>query len=86
MKLCDINTIYINLDKRPDRRIHVENELKKINIGNVTRFKGVEMKNGAIGCSMSHMKCVELAKNNSSKKPLAFLLEKKPQFQLRDYQ
>lgn len=63
MKLFNINTIYINLDKRPDRRLHVENELKKINIGNVTRFKGIEMKNGAIGCSMSHMKCVELAKN-----------------------
>ncbi len=65
MKLCDINTLYINLDKRPDRRTHVENELKKINMANVTRFKGIEMKNGAIGCSMSHMKCVELAKNNN---------------------
>ena len=65
MKLCDINTLYINLDKRTDRRLHVENELKKINIGNVTRFKGIEMKNGAIGCSMSHMKCLEQAKNNN---------------------
>ena len=65
MKLCDINTLYINLDKRTDRRLHVENELKKINMENVTRFKGIEMKNGAIGCSMSHMKCVEHAKNNN---------------------
>jgi len=60
-----IPTIYINLERRIDRKIHVANELKKIGIEKPICFKAIEPKNGALGCSMSHLKCVELAKQNN---------------------
>jgi GR25 family glycosyltransferase involved in LPS biosynthesis len=57
--------MYINLLSRTDRKNHVESELKKIGINNPTRFNAIKMENGAIGCSMSHLKCVELAKKSN---------------------
>jgi len=57
------NAFYINLEHRIDRKEHVEKELKKIGI-NATRFNAIKMKNGAIGCSMSHLKILENAKKN----------------------
>jgi hypothetical protein len=58
------HTIYINLDHREDRNIHVKIELAKIGIHNETRMSATKTANGAIGCSLSHVKCVELAKKN----------------------
>ena len=55
---------YINLDTRPDRKLHVEKQLEKIGI-NAERFNAIKMKNGAIGCSMSHLKLLETAKANN---------------------
>jgi glycosyl transferase family 25 len=55
---------YINLTSRPDRKQHVESQLKSINI-KVERFNAIKLENGAIGCSMSHLKCLELAKINN---------------------
>ena len=60
------HAFYINLESRPDRKIHVENELKKVGI-NAERFNAIKMKNGAIGCSMSHLKCLQLAKEQGWK-------------------
>jgi glycosyl transferase family 25 len=54
---------YINLSERIDRRLHVENQLKKINIIG-TRFNACKMSNGAVGCSLSHLKCLEMAREN----------------------
>lgn len=54
---------YINLDTRPDRKQHVETGLKRIGV-NAQRFNAIKMKNGAIGCSMSHLKLLEIAKMN----------------------
>jgi len=54
---------YINLEHRTDRKQHVEKELNKIGI-NGTRFNAIKLKNGAIGCSMSHLKCLEIAKKS----------------------
>lgn len=65
MLLNKINVIYINLDTRKDRNEHVQNELKKIGINNYERFSAIKLENGAIGCSMSHLKCVELAKRKN---------------------
>jgi GR25 family glycosyltransferase involved in LPS biosynthesis len=56
------NTLFINLDHRTDRLEHVLNEFKKLGI-NAQRVNAVKMKNGAIGCTMSHIKCIELAKS-----------------------
>jgi glycosyl transferase family 25 len=57
------NTYYINLEHRTDRKIHVENQLSTIGLqGN--RFNAIRTKNGAIGCTMSHLKLLEFALNN----------------------
>lgn len=57
------HAFYINLLSRPDRKQHVENQLKKIGM-NAERFNAIKMANGAIGCSMSHLKIIETAKEN----------------------
>lgn len=55
---------FINLEHRVDRLISVRSELGKLkpNIG--TRFNAIKTTNGAVGCSMSHIKCLEMAKQN----------------------
>jgi len=56
------HAFYINLESRPDRKIHVEEQLKLVGI-NATRFNAIKLaNNGALGCSMSHLKCLEIAK------------------------
>jgi glycosyl transferase family 25 len=58
------HAFYINLLSRPDRKQHVENQLKTIGI-NAERFNAIKMPNGAIGCSLSHLKLIETAKANN---------------------
>jgi glycosyl transferase family 25 len=58
------HAFYINLLSRPDRKQHVESQLKSIGI-NAERFNAIKMTNGAIGCSMSHIKLIENAKANN---------------------
>ena len=58
------HAFYINLDSRPDRLIHVETQMKLVGI-KASRFKAIRMANGAVGCSMSHLKCLEIAKDNN---------------------
>jgi len=57
------NAFYINLEHRNDRKEHIENQLNSIGI-KATRFNAIKMTNGAIGCSMSHLKILENAKKN----------------------
>jgi GR25 family glycosyltransferase involved in LPS biosynthesis len=57
------NVLYINLISRPDRKQHVESELEKIGIKG-ERFNAIKLPNGALGCSMSHLQCLEIAKKN----------------------
>lgn len=65
MLIADIPTIYINLEHRKDRQQTVLNEFNKINISNPQRLNAIKKENGAIGCSLSHIKCLEIAiKNN----------------------
>jgi len=55
---------YINLDSRPDRKEHVEEQMSLIGI-QAERFKAIKLQNGAVGCSMSHLKLLEIAKANN---------------------
>ena len=55
------NTIFINLESRKDRLKNVQEELTKIGVVG-ERFNDIQTKNGAVGCSMSHIKCLEMAK------------------------
>jgi glycosyl transferase family 25 len=67
------HVLYINLKSREDRNQHVLNELYKLGITNPTRIDAVKTTDGAIGCSMSHIKCLEYAKAN--KLPHVFICE-----------
>jgi GR25 family glycosyltransferase involved in LPS biosynthesis len=55
------HAFYINLLSRPDRKYHVERQLQSVGIS-AERFNAIKMSNGAIGCSMSHLKIIETAK------------------------
>jgi hypothetical protein len=64
------NALYINLESRKDRRAHVEAQLAALkNAENgmpnlaAERFNAIKHAvHGAIGCSMSHMRCIQIAK------------------------
>jgi GR25 family glycosyltransferase involved in LPS biosynthesis len=54
--------LYINLDTRPDRLEHVRNELDKVGIvANSHRIRAIKTMDGALGCTLSHIRCLEEA-------------------------
>ena len=64
-ELSDIqNILYINLSFREDRKKHIERQLNTIGFNTFERFNAINVKNGALGCSISHLKCIEYAKKN----------------------
>ena len=64
--IADItNVFYINLTERIDRRVQVEQQLSKVGLINFNRFNAIKLPNGALGCSMSHLKCLQLAKERN---------------------
>jgi len=56
-----IKVVYINLNSRKDRRLHIENELNRIGFLNSFRFAAIENKLGILGCTLSHQKIIEQA-------------------------
>lgn len=54
-------TIYINLDRRTDRRAEMEAELTKIGM-TAERFPAIERKPGALGCGLSQLAVLRRAK------------------------
>jgi GR25 family glycosyltransferase involved in LPS biosynthesis len=56
------NVVYINLKHRVDRKCHVEKQLNAVGFKNFVRFDAIKMKFGALGCSLSHLNCLEIAK------------------------
>ena len=56
--------LYINLTSRTDRKEHIEKQLRDIGV-TPTRFNAIKLKNGRVGCSMSHLKCLQIAKSNN---------------------
>lgn len=57
------HAFYINLEHRTDRKEYVENQLNTIGI-KAERFNAIKLENGAIGCSLSHLKCLQTALDN----------------------
>jgi GR25 family glycosyltransferase involved in LPS biosynthesis len=55
------HTLFINLDKRKDRLEQATREFEKMNIP-AERVTAVESKMGAIGCTLSHIRCLTMAK------------------------
>ncbi len=70
-------SLYINLEHRADRLAHVISEMQKMGI-NASRFNAIKTTDGAVGCSMSHLKCVEQAKESGA--PYVFICEDDIQF------
>jgi len=65
--ISDIQHIfYINLEHRKDRKMHVEEQLNVLGFKDniIQRFPALQLSNGALGCSMSHLKCIQTAKDN----------------------
>ena len=62
---------YINLDKRIDRKIEFEVEMKKLN-WNAERFPGIYYAppKGIVGCGKSHLAVLKLAKERNYKNVL----------------
>ena len=56
------NVCYINLVERTDRKEHVKQQLSSVKLTQVERFNAIKLPNGALGCSMSHLKCLQFAK------------------------
>jgi len=55
------HTLFINLESRRDRLEHIVAEMEKMGLL-AERVNAVKMSIGAIGCTLSHIKCLELAK------------------------
>ena len=66
------HTLFINLTHRTDRLDHVKKELHKMNIVG-ERVNAVKMKDGAVGCTMSHIRCIQIAKERDY--PHVFICE-----------
>ena len=66
------NIFFINLESRKDRLQHVTNELSKLKC-NTERINAVKLADGALGCTMSHIKALELAKSRDL--PYVFICE-----------
>lgn len=56
--------LVINLDRRKDRLEEVGKELKKIGIDKINRFPAIARDVGLIGCTESHIRCLQIARKN----------------------
>jgi hypothetical protein len=54
--------IYVNLEKRPDRRAEIESEFVKLGISG-ERFVAIEHKLGIVGCGLSHLAILKRARD-----------------------
>ena len=69
----DFETAYvINLDKRPEKWERIQNDFKDTNI-KLERFSAIENENGHLGCSLSYLALVKMAKEKNM--PYLFTLE-----------
>lgn len=62
--------VFINLEDRKDRLEHIKKTLWSINPSKIHRFNAIYDKHGHIGCSKSHIGCLELAMENNWKNVL----------------
>jgi glycosyl transferase family 25 len=58
------NIFYINLDTRPDRKVFFENQMKMLGL-KANRFNAIKNANGALGCSLSHLRLLQIAKHHN---------------------
>jgi glycosyl transferase family 25 len=69
----DIDKIfYINLARRRDRMILIENELDIIIREKIIRFNAIQNDYGTVGCCSSHLEILKIAKENNLNKIIIF--------------
>lgn len=61
---------YINLDKRNDRKEQIEKQLFDYGITNYERIAAVFHPMGSVGCGLSHLKVLQIAKERGYKRIL----------------
>ena len=71
--------VYINLNRREDRRIHMERILEEYDIPAI-RFEAIEHEHGLYGCGQSHLAVLKMARDNGWQNVL--ILEDDIQFDL----
>lgn len=60
--------LYINLEERQDRNAHVLEQLASVGFASIAeRFNAIKLRHGALGCSTSHLKCLQIALSNGWK-------------------
>ena len=69
---------YINLEHRTDRKDHLIKEFATLGLKSATRFNAIRNQNGAIGCTLSHIKVLQDAKKNCL--PYVMIVEDDIQF------
>lgn len=69
--ISNMNIQYINLEERFDRKSEIENELRRLDINNFSRFNAIKASPGILGCSLSHL---QIFKSADKTQPL-FVLE-----------
>ena len=70
--MFNIPTLFINLDKRKDRKDHIENQLKDFK--SVERIQAIDTSDtsGYFGCVLSHIKALEYAKEKNYDEVIIF--------------
>lgn len=63
--MCMDHILYINLTHRTDRKNHVEQQLSAFASSTCTRMNAIRHEYGAIGCALSHIRCLEYAKQQN---------------------
>ena len=66
------NTFFINLESRIDRLEHAEKEFEKLGI-EAERVNARKNHNGALGCTFSHIACLQLAKKRNYEHVLSLI-------------
>ena len=64
MELIQKYHFYINLEKRVEKKLQCEENLKEIGL-KPNRFNAIEHEIGLVGCVKSHIECIEIAKHNN---------------------
>ncbi len=65
--------VYINLDRRTDRRAEMEAELDRLDLSGVAeRFAAIPRSVGILGCGLSHLAVLRLARERGLKNVLIF--------------
>tara|TARA_R110000796_G_scaffold130376_3_gene246009 strand:+ start:50 stop:700 length:651 start_codon:yes stop_codon:yes gene_type:complete len=68
----NIKGFYINLDERKDRNKTTKYLLKKLKLKDIERFSAIKDERGLVGCYLSHISCLKLAREREYERCIIF--------------